>query len=385
MFDIQIIYLWWGLMQYIIITSLSIVISAYLIYVLTNKLLNIRLNVKPLILCVCCALLVNIILPRIIIGFVGVIGTVGILTIITIVFAFSIAQYNEKFKMYSEENKGESVTKNIIKEAESSEYGVLWEKPEIIIAAAVPIPNVASSSVRSVAKKIDIKSELKEKSVMPKEDDANNVIALETEVLSVDIAVSDIHIVDQLDPISTSEKQIVKLIDKSEELEEVYELKDESRNVELEENSEMVQVEDELQVPINVFDSSSRDLDGLIDSAFIYKEQRNFIQALKVFRQALILYPNSEAAPFLVMEIGTILKNSGQYNEAIHVFCEGRKLPGVQKNTMFDLEFIKTIAYLRIVKNILLQNRLGDISFKNIPGTVLKEIDSEFREWRNST
>jgi hypothetical protein len=85
------------------------------------------------------------------------------------------------------------------------------------------------------------------------------------------------------------------------------------------------------------------------------------------------------------MEIGTILKNSGQYNEAIHVFCEGRKLPGVQKNTMFDLEFIKTIAYLRIVKNILLQNRLGDISFKNIPGTVLKEIDSEFREWRNST
>ncbi|WP_235334195.1 tetratricopeptide repeat protein [Pelosinus fermentans] len=381
MFDIQIIYLWWGLMQYIIITSLSIVISAYLIYVLTNKLLNIRLNVKPLILCVCCALLVNIILPRIIIGFVGVIGTVGILTIITIVFAFSIAQYNEKFKMYSEENNGESVTKNIIKEAESSEYGVLWEKPEIIIAAAVPIPIVASSSVRSMAKKTDIKSELKEKSVMLKEDDANNVIALETEVLSVDIAVSDMHI----DPISTSEKQIVKLIDKSEELEEVYELKDENRNVELEENSEMVQVEDELQVPINVFDSSSRDLDGLIDSAFIYKEQRNFIQALKVFRQALILYPNSEAAPFLVMEIGTILKNSGQYNEAIHVFCEGRKLPGVQKNTMFDLEFIKTIAYLRIVKNILLQNRLGDISFKNIPGTVLKEIDSEFREWRNST
>ncbi|AJQ27639.1 Tetratricopeptide TPR_2 repeat-containing protein [Pelosinus fermentans JBW45] len=368
-------------MQYIIITSLSIVISAYLIYVLTNKLLNIRLNVKPLILCVCCALLVNIILPRIIIGFVGVIGTVGILTIITIVFAFSIAQYNEKFKMYSEENNGESVTKNIIKEAESSEYGVLWEKPEIIIAAAVPIPIVASSSVRSMAKKTDIKSELKEKSVMLKEDDANNVIALETEVLSVDIAVSDMHI----DPISTSEKQIVKLIDKSEELEEVYELKDENRNVELEENSEMVQVEDELQVPINVFDSSSRDLDGLIDSAFIYKEQRNFIQALKVFRQALILYPNSEAAPFLVMEIGTILKNSGQYNEAIHVFCEGRKLPGVQKNTMFDLEFIKTIAYLRIVKNILLQNRLGDISFKNIPGTVLKEIDSEFREWRNST
>jgi tetratricopeptide (TPR) repeat protein len=339
--------------------------------VLTNKLLNIRLNVKPLILCVCCALLVNIILPRIIIGFVGVVGTVGILTITTIVFAVSIAQYNEKIKLYSEENKGESETKDITKDTEPSEYGLLWKKPEIIIAAAVPIPIIASSSVRSVTNKTDIESESKEKSVMLKEDDANNVMALETEVLSVDLAVT----VDQLDPIST-EKQI----DKSEE--EVYELKDENRN---EENSEMVQVEDELQVPINVFDSSSKDLDGLIDSAFIYKEQRNFIQALKVFRQALMLYPDSEAAPFLVMEIGTILKNSGQYNEAIHVFCEGRKLPGVQKNTMFDLEFIKTIAYLRIIKNILIQNRLGDISFKNIPGTVLKEIDSEFREWRNST
>jgi len=325
---------------------------------------------------VCCALLVNIILPRIIIGFVGVIGTLGILMLTTIVFAVSIAQYNEKFKMYSEENKGESETKDITKDTEPSEYGLLWEKPKIIIAASLPIPIIASSSVRNVANKTDIESELKEESVMLKEDDANNVIALETEVLSVDIAV------DQLDPIiSMSEKQI----DKIEELQEVYELKDENPNGELEENSEMVQVEDELQVPINVFDSSSKDLDDLIDFAFIYKEQHNFIKALEVFRQTLILYPNSEVAPFLVMEIGTILKNSGQYNEAIHVFCEGRKLPGVQKNTMFDLEFIKTIAYLRIIKNILIQNRLGDISFKNIPGTVLKEIDSEFREWRNST
>jgi len=120
-----------------------------------------------------------------------------------------------------------------------------------------------------------------------------------------------------------------------------------------------------------------------MDIAFMYKEQHFFDKALSVFRQALSLHPSSEAAPFLVMEIGAILKNNGQYDDAITAFCDGKKLLRLQKDNMFEMEFIKTIAYLRIVKNILHQHHLGFISFNNIPEHVLKEINAEFREWRN--
>ncbi|SFL39496.1 tetratricopeptide repeat protein [Pelosinus propionicus] len=369
-------------MQYIVITSLSIIFSACLLYFLMNKLLNVQLNLKPLILCVCCALLVNIVIPRIIIGFVGVVGTVGTLAFVAIGFAYSIAQYNEKFKMYSKESRGESETKSIINEVEPKDYRELCEKIKIVEITTVPISIVASTS--SAENEIDIEFDLKEQIMIPEENDTNQVLLLENKVSS-DRAATDVSILDPLASDFESEKQIVKPVYKKGEIERLYELNDEDRKFALGEKNKMVQVEDELQLSITAVDSSCKDLDSLIDSAFTYKEQRNFIQALIVFRQALGLYSNSEVAPFLVMEIGTILKNSGQYNEAINIFCEARKLPGVQKNTMFDLEFIKTIAYLRIVKNILLQHRLGDISFNNIPGSVLKEIDSEFREWRNLT
>ncbi|MBP2627672.1 MAG: Tetratricopeptide 2 repeat-containing protein [Firmicutes bacterium] len=130
---------------------------------------------------------------------------------------------------------------------------------------------------------------------------------------------------------------------------------------------------------------SSNDLDILMDFAFLQKEQRNSLQALKTFRHALNLYPNSEVAPFLVMEIATILKNLGSYNEAIKVFTEGRLLPGVINNSMLEQEFINNIAYLRIIKNTLVKNSLEFMPFNLIPDNAFKEIDTEFCEWRNQS
>lgn len=83
-------------MQYIIITLFSIGISTLFIYLLTNRILNIQLKIKPLILCASCALLINIVLPHIIIGFNGMAATLGILVIFIIAFSYSIAYYNDK-------------------------------------------------------------------------------------------------------------------------------------------------------------------------------------------------------------------------------------------------------------------------------------------------
>ncbi|MCM0757190.1 hypothetical protein M7775_01220 [Sporomusa sphaeroides DSM 2875] len=127
----------------------------------------------------------------------------------------------------------------------------------------------------------------------------------------------------------------------------------------------------------------SEELDDLLDFAFISKESQDYTAAFNAFNRALTLYPASEAAPFLTVEIGNILKNRGAYDDAIKVFLDGRNLSQTRQDKMMEQEFISTIAYLRITKNVLVQNRLGDIPFCKIPPHILDQIDEEFREWRN--
>ncbi|WP_165865904.1 hypothetical protein [Lucifera butyrica] len=126
-------------------------------------------------------------------------------------------------------------------------------------------------------------------------------------------------------------------------------------------------------------------LDDLLAYAFTQKEQHNDLQALAAFQKALQLHKSDEVAPYLVMEIANILKNKGAYDEAITVLSDGRNLPGSKNADSIETEFVNTIAYLRIIKNTLLQHRLGLIPYQDIPPAIFKEIDEEFHEWRNLT
>lgn len=412
-------------MQYIIITLLAMIISALLIFLLANR-LNMHLKIKPLILCLCCALLINIVLPRIIIGFAGVIETLGILAIFIIIFAYSITYYNDKFtKQNTPSNaltqaplavqactgpqgidclaKREETPKFIYpeKESESFEEGLPWEKPEIIIASAVGLSAAKTIVEDNVVEKIynvSVPEEQKKNTVLEDDDGVitpnhNHIDSMDANVTFNEKLSSSIAAIEIGKMEDTFEVVIQEQVAVSEDNNEIminYNIQNEIEEIDVINKIDQIDQVLELdvknhepQLPINNCISTSNDLDSLLDLAFVYKEQRNFSQALNVFRQALILYPSSEAAPFLVMEIGAILKNNGQYDEAISVFCEGKRLLGVQKDNVFELEFVKTIAYLRIVKNILLQHHLKFIPFNNIPEHILKEIDDEFREWRN--
>ena len=127
----------------------------------------------------------------------------------------------------------------------------------------------------------------------------------------------------------------------------------------------------------------SEDLDDLLDYAFVSKESQDYSAAFRAFNRALVLYPDSDAAPFLVVEIGNILKNKGSYDEAIKMLSDGRSLSHTRHDAMMEQEFISAIAYLRITKNVLLQNRLGNIPFTDIPPQIVQQIDEEFKEWRS--
>jgi tetratricopeptide (TPR) repeat protein len=379
-------------MQYIIITLLSIVISTVLIFLLTNRLLNIHLKIKPLVLCACCAFLINIVLPRIIIGFASVAATLGVLVIFIIAFAYSIAYYNDKFSKQKKledllnqpslivqvstdlqeritiENHNTDVGSiaedgDVVKGVSSFADLVLWENPEI--AATVELCDTALVTEADILGAESIEQILiKESEIIANCDSKDNIEEV----------------------VSSLESQLLTssaIFDEIDRREVALNRDHKDQPSDLAGNKEIVQTEHVSQLATTSSLPISSDLDSLMDLAFMHKEQRNFTQALTIFRQALTLYPSSEAAPFLVMEIGTILKNNGQYDEAISAFCEARILPGLQQNEMFQLEFIKTIAYLRIVKNMLLQHHLGFIPFSDIPDHVLKEVDAEFREWRN--
>lgn len=140
---------------------------------------------------------------------------------------------------------------------------------------------------------------------------------------------------------------------------------------------------EESEVTTTVAEPASTSLEDLLDFAFTQKDRDNLTLALDTFRRAYRLYRDSEAGPLLVIEIAGLLKAKGAYDEAVTILSDGRSLTALQQNSLLDQEFVTTIAYLRIVKNTLMQNRIGFVPFQRIPADIAKEIDDEFREWRN--
>lgn len=128
--------------------------------------------------------------------------------------------------------------------------------------------------------------------------------------------------------------------------------------------------------------ASLETLDELMEYAFTQKELQNIDKALGAFRKALDIYPQADTAPFLIIEIGGILKRRGAYDEAIEVFSEGRRIAAKRDDSILEKEFIDIIAYLRIIKNTLIEKRLGLIAFEDIPKNLLDQLNTEYSDWK---
>jgi tetratricopeptide (TPR) repeat protein len=308
--------------EYIIITILAISATTFIVYKLANSIFGLQIQVRPLILCAGCALLISLVLPRVVVGYAGLAGTFGFLAIFAIIFAYFVAYYDET-------SKPQSLQDNESVGSEVKCCALQPVQPNIPVALAAETTSIENNAVP-----------LMEIPKMGQEAQAQ--------------LVSSKIITGALEESSAGNSVIQEFTN------EIWE----------EDIDKMIQ-------PI------SDSLDDLMDFAFTQKEQQNFALALSVFRRALELYPDSESAPFLVIEIGNILKNKGAYDEAIKSFTDGRNLLFLHANNTLEQEFVATVAYLRIIKNILLQNRLGLIPFNSIPTEILEEINAEFREWRN--
>lgn len=127
--------------------------------------------------------------------------------------------------------------------------------------------------------------------------------------------------------------------------------------------------------------SFSNSLDDLIERAFIQKNELQLADALKTFRTALLLYKDTDSAPMIIVEMGSIFKALGKYDDAVQLFSEGRNLPSVMKNNRLNQQFIEMIAFLRIIKANLLEHQIGFVPYDKIPLAFIHKINDEFQEW----
>lgn len=381
-------------MEYIIVTLTAVAATTLIVYKLGNRLTGVTLHIKSLILCAICALFISLILPRIVVDFAGLSGSVIFLLFFAIIFAYFVAQYDASCK--PTQSTHQVIDSDTFSEAcITAPIPVDNSVPDHILPSLGPLP-VDVEKVKTVAVIEDLITEVQPEFAVA----AASVTAPETDYIPYNLQ-------EEPEPLAPIMLQQVN-DDEERHIEEVAEevKKTEDPNlidcisdpaivepVDLQTAATVVDdqvivsstVAEELPqaIPPTVLAVPAVSLEELMEMAYQEKEQKNFNQALTIFRQALSQYPEDAAAPFLTVEIGNILKNKGLYDEAIQVFSDGRNLSGLRNDPLLEQEFISTVAFLRIIKNTLLQHRLGFVPFNSIPEAIMEEINTEFREWRN--
>ncbi|MEN6566196.1 MAG: hypothetical protein ABFC57_07820 [Veillonellales bacterium] len=325
-------------MKYIVIILLAVSVTLFIVHLLANKVFGFRLRMKPLLWCAGCAIFLSAVLPKLIINFVGFQGAMALLAVAAVAFAYIVAYFD------GSTGDGQSTDNNLQSEccvvADTASHFQVMSQPTLSPASFKELIDESSTCAAPTAAAIDsVSNEVTNELLDPEQ--KNPLPEYEVEDLGGD-------------------EPIVPLA---------------AENGELIDESDTMSIMDDIQC-------QSDSLDDLMDFAFEQKEQHNLRQALKAFQKALKLYHESETAPFLIAEIGGILKEQGLYEDAIQVLSEGRDIAKLRFDTALEEEFVDVVAYLRIVKNVLLEQRLGFIPFSNIPVNVAAQIDSEFSEWR---
>lgn len=308
--------------EYLIVSVAALAISSYFIYIIANKLFNIKLRIKPLLFCACCSLFLSIFLPRLIIGSVGITGTMVVLILCALVFSYIITYHRDAEELAV--NPMELAT-SIIEQEQL--YPVLEEIIQIKSIAIDP-QNLLPDNPEQQAG---------EQSSLILEYNCNKIEAVPLTKLLLEQPPSSIA---TISPKNFIPEQLIEL-------------------------------------DINSFKS----LDDLLDYAFIQKDSLQLTTALRAFQRALTLCQTNEVAPLIIVEISNIFKARGQYEEALQLFSDGRSLPALLDNRLLNQQFSEMVAFLRIIKNNLLTNKLGMLPYDKIPADLMLDINEEFRDW----
>jgi hypothetical protein len=403
--------------EYVIITLLVIAISAFVFYKLANNVFELPIKLKPLLMCAGCAALLSLVVPRVVINYTGFGGALVILACIAIICAYFIAYYdkfmikrdirtsaisdskpiNEASFSYSTEDAIAATETSDVPKSRSTYINIDYK--DEVISLAQPVASMQAAKDQAEESQFIIADTTSSVEIIEDLHEETRFIESESESIKDELrTINTESISGEIPENLIKEDSLVELepelmINDEDEAETIESANNISTKVEWGQH-ENISTEHQCYVEVqqpNVAEEAimlaetlpSDNLDELMDYAFQQKELQNFAQAMMAFRKALKLYPKCDAAPFLLVEIGNLKKKAGKFDEAISTFDEGRRIASALNNSVLEKEFIDAIAYLRIVKNTLIQNKIFCTRFEDIPAAVIDEINKEFIEWRN--
>ena len=117
-------------------------------------------------------------------------------------------------------------------------------------------------------------------------------------------------------------------------------------------------------------------LDALLDIAYVSAEPAPE-RAVAAYRKALARYPQDSYMPYLIIELSTLYKRLGNYDEALHLFDEALALPIIAKNAVMVQEFRHSRRTLHAVSDMLRARGTPALPFGEVPEDVLAEADRQ--------
>ena len=120
-------------------------------------------------------------------------------------------------------------------------------------------------------------------------------------------------------------------------------------------------------------------LDDILDYAYSQKSKGDLNQAVLAYQRALNRYKNDDYAPFIAIDLGNIYKEQAAYTRLIKTYEDALKLPAVMRNESTKKEFLKNLAYIKIVQSVLIRHRALTMPFSKIPRQYIQEVETEFK------
>lgn len=115
-------------------------------------------------------------------------------------------------------------------------------------------------------------------------------------------------------------------------------------------------------------------LDDFLDAAYEKTRLGHYTAAVRIYREAINRFGGDPYAPFLVIEIGTIYKETGDYAGAVAAYERALALPALRRDSAMRTEFRKSADYLRKVRDVVTLHGKPRIPFGDIPPEWLSEI-----------
>ena len=130
--------------------------------------------------------------------------------------------------------------------------------------------------------------------------------------------------------------------------------------------------------PIGLELARLRTLDDYLNYAGKKRAEGCVSAAILTYQQALGKFRDDSYLPFIVIELGNLYKDAGDYAEAASAYRSALRLSAVKRQPGMVAAFRENIAYLEAVSRVLTRRRMANTPFSQIPPDCRSEIESVF-------